>query len=77
MRNRKESPCTYCCRVENPQACDNKDCMLWRKWFINRWEQLRKLYSKKEDPCGQCVCPQELCFEPCAEKQVWEKEGRA
>lgn len=50
MKNWKESPCTGCQRVANPQACDNKDCMRWRRWFINRWEQLQALYLQKEDP---------------------------
>jgi len=46
MEKWKESPCTHCSRVTNWARCDNKDCALWRKWFLNRWQQLRKLYLK-------------------------------
>ena len=47
MKNWKESPCACCQRVANPQACDNKDCMRWRRWFIHRWEQLREIMGKQ------------------------------
>jgi hypothetical protein len=47
MKKWKESPCQNCLRVANPKACDNKDCCLWRRWFLSRWEQLRKLYGKE------------------------------
>ena len=46
MEKWKESPCTPCSRVTDWARCDNKDCALWRKWFLNRWQQLRKLYLK-------------------------------
>ena len=41
----KNSPCAVCRRVEKPEQCDNKDCMLWRRWFLERWEQLRRVYQ--------------------------------
>ena len=39
------SPCAACRRVEKPEQCDNKDCMLWRRWFVARWEQIRRTYQ--------------------------------
>lgn len=39
------SPCAACRRVEKPEQCDNKDCMLWRRWFVARWEQMRRAYQ--------------------------------
>lgn len=42
MKNWKESPCTGCSRVDNWEKCDNKNCKLWQRWFLDRWEQLRK-----------------------------------
>ena len=47
MEKWKESPCQSCLRVANPEACDNKDCKLWQRWFLSRWEQLRELYGKE------------------------------
>ena len=37
----KLSPCVSCTRVENPANCENKNCQVWRQWFIGRWDQLR------------------------------------
>ena len=48
MENGKKSPCIGCSRVANWEKCDNKDCARWRKWFIHRWEQLRKAAGKGE-----------------------------
>ena len=31
------SPCVGCTRVANPQACENKQCKLWKSWFLRRW----------------------------------------
>ena len=48
MKDRKESPCTHSCRVPHGSKCDNKDCALWRKWFLDRWQRLRRLYLKED-----------------------------
>ena len=40
--NNRISPCMGCTRVEDPRACENKNCQLWQKWFIARWEGMRK-----------------------------------
>lgn len=37
----KISPCLTCSRVENPQKCENKNCNVWRQWFISSWDQMR------------------------------------
>lgn len=35
------SPCLRCSRVEDPANCENKNCRLWRMWFLSRWELIR------------------------------------
>ena len=35
------SPCMRCTRVANPRDCDNKDCKVWRSWFVEKWDALR------------------------------------
>ncbi len=47
MEQWKESPCIGCQRVADPGACDNKNCKLWQRWFLTRWEQLRKAMGKE------------------------------
>ena len=34
-------PCNRCERVADPRNCDNKDCRLWQKWFIEKWNTMR------------------------------------
>lgn len=31
------SPCVNCTRVVNPRDCENKNCKLWKAWFLRRW----------------------------------------
>lgn len=31
------SPCIRCTRVVDPDACENKNCKLWKTWFLRRW----------------------------------------
>ena len=54
MTKTREIPCTHCKRVAEPEKCDNKDCALWRHWFTERWEQIRKDFgadpAKEEKP---------------------------
>jgi len=33
----KEYPCTGCTRVLNPEACENKNCKIWKAWFLRHW----------------------------------------
>lgn len=35
------SPCMKCVRVSQPTQCDNKDCGVWRKWYIEKWNEMR------------------------------------
>ena len=35
------SPCLTCTRVQDPIACENKNCGAWKEWFIYRWEMIR------------------------------------
>ena len=41
MNKMKECPCLHCRKVAEPEKCDNKDCALWRHWFIEHWDELR------------------------------------
>ena len=41
-----KSPCLNCTRVKDPKNCENKNCPVWREWFIRRWEEMRKAVSK-------------------------------
>ena len=94
-------PCLNCTRVDNPAECENKECMPWRRWFIESWDSLRREprllreahletegvdiggtryalphrvhgYLEK-DPCGDCLCPRDLCRIPCRIKRNWVK----
>ena len=47
MSGRKESPCVSCKRVNDPRNCKNKECALWRAWFIEKWNEMRR--GKKND----------------------------
>ena len=29
-------PCIECTRVQNPSACENKNCNIWRRWFLQK-----------------------------------------
>ena len=73
MEQWMEKPCIGCSRVENPDRCDNKDCGLWRKWFIRRWNWTRALCQGKGDPCETCLSPKQLCFAPCQGKLAWDQ----
>lgn len=35
------SPCLRCTRVPDPESCGDKNCQLWQKWYIDRWNRLR------------------------------------
>lgn len=47
------SPCLNCHRVADPKNCENKNCQVWRRWFINRWEAIRSGFR------SQMECPTE------------------
>ena len=37
VQGRNPSPCLTCTRVPNPRNCENKQCKLWQRWFLARW----------------------------------------
>ena len=39
-------PCKNCTRVENPEECGNKNCVMWREWFLEQWERIHR-YGKR------------------------------
>lgn len=38
------SPCESCSRVIEPRLCEDKTCMRWRKWYLERWEKIYGFY---------------------------------
>ena len=45
----KMSPCVTCRRVKEPSDCENKNCQVWRQWFIGRWDQLRSYPRQQQE----------------------------
>lgn len=41
-----KSPCLTCTTVKDPRTCGNKNCQVWREWFIRRWDAMRKAMLK-------------------------------
>lgn len=77
MNEQKICPCVGCTRVPDPEKCDNKDCKLWRKWFLANWELIHGFYLKHvpavpRDPCESCQCPADMCFAKCPQRLAWE-----
>lgn len=53
-------PCNRCTSVPDPCQCDNKDCLRWRKWFIEKWDALRviprlRLEKLPREAEGLCI----------------------
>ena len=49
------SPCVNCSRVPDPDSCMDKNCLLWQRWFIARWDALRHrgwVVTDRTDPVG-------------------------
>lgn len=36
-----ESPCLTCTSVKNPKICGNTDCVRWKSWFLQRWDDIQ------------------------------------
>lgn len=36
------SPCMRCERVKDPRECTDKDCVQWRRYFLQSWEGMRR-----------------------------------
>lgn len=52
-----QMPCLSCRKVADPADCENKNCVLWRQWFIVRWDRLRaepfaQMENAKTEPVG-------------------------
>ena len=41
----KQNPCLTCVRVDDPSICENKNCKLWKSWFLQRWNQMHNTYK--------------------------------
>lgn len=74
------SPCIGCTRVSDPNGCDDKRCVPWRRWFVRRWDQMYGAYRRTAqvrehtpDPCESCVVPKSMCVGKCREKTKWEE----
>ncbi len=49
--NKCKYPCTDCTRVANPGGCENKNCKVWKSWFLRRWAAIYaygRRYGKEE-----------------------------
>ena len=42
-----EHPCKTCTRVKDPKKCENKTCKDWQKWFMDRWEAMRRNHHEE------------------------------
>ena len=42
MNDCRQSPCENCKSVNNPEDCQNKECVSWKAWFIERWNEMRR-----------------------------------
>ena len=40
----KVNPCIRCDRVPDPEKCDNKRCLMWQRWFLERWKHIHGWY---------------------------------
>lgn len=54
------SPCMRCTRVKDPRQCENKNCTLWRQWFVEKWDAMRAaprlaVEHKPKVPEGVCI----------------------
>lgn len=77
---KKETPCIGCTRVKDPRNCENKNCQVWQRWYIARWEHLRQQLGgsgstapekQQQDPCETCLYPKPLCAAACQLKKDW------
>ena len=58
------TPCRTCTRVADPGKCEDKNCLQWRRWFVDRWDAMRRQFPVEHtdpDPCAACLCPRDLC----------------
>lgn len=46
MANKNQSPCATCTRVKDPSDCENKNCKVWKEWFLRRWKEIHGYSSR-------------------------------
>lgn len=80
--NKRLSPCSSCIRISDPDACEDKQCRPWRRWFLARWAEIHALApaapehrSAAEDPCAGCICAGDMCMVICPKKRQWLEEN--
>lgn len=49
------SPCLGCIRVRDPENCENKNCVLWKSWFLSRWSMIHGYLRRQMDKPVQTV----------------------
>lgn len=70
------NPCRRC-RLADASRCDDVTCRRWQRWWLQQWEQTRKIWGVvpvAADPCGSCVFPKQDCATPCPARRAWEEE---
>ena len=40
------SPCEHCTRALDPRLCEDKTCVRWRKWYLERWALIHGFYRQ-------------------------------
>lgn len=45
----EQNPCRTCGILE-PSACNNKDCMRWRSWFLSSWGLTAAMFPGPREP---------------------------
>jgi len=35
-------PCISCTRVLDPENCENKNCRVWQRWYVETWDAMRR-----------------------------------
>ena len=45
-KNMSKSPCESCTRAVDPGQCEDKTCVRWRKWYMQRWALIHGFYKQ-------------------------------
>ena len=70
-------PCLLCTRVQDPDACENKQCAQWRSWFLAKWNHTKQLFGCSPayiNPCQDCQQAEIFCTEHCPARIRYEQE---
>lgn len=41
-----KKPCDTCTIVKFPGGCERKQCREWQVWWLEKWEETRKIVQK-------------------------------